>query len=85
MNKRIIGIVFGLIVLAAVAGGYFWLWTLSRAEPENVAVLERYKPIEIESVKDDARDLLDDVGNGAKLPVSVSADRLGRDNPFLGL
>lgn len=80
--KNKYGLIFGVAFLAVTAVAFYWLWNQSKTFTINTVVAENLQPIEIETVKDQADDLLFGLQNKANLPISTPTAKMGKDNPF---
>ncbi|TSC96376.1 MAG: hypothetical protein CEN88_364 [Candidatus Berkelbacteria bacterium Licking1014_2] len=81
MNKTT-GIIFGLVViLALLAGGGYLIWRVKNSQPEVVIV--QYQPVDTDILSSTAVSRLSGRDANASLPIVVTKDDLGRDNPFI--
>jgi|GEM_PF-1217070 len=86
VNTSFISIIGSLIFLAIALASFYWLW--SKAQPgdvTDVTVDQKYKPVEISSIKEQARQLIESKDNAGNLPLTVpSSSDTGKKNPFSG-
>ncbi len=82
MKMKTLSIVGSLILVVAVVGGFFWLWQMSKDYNANPAVEDNLKPVEIESVKKDAENVLSGLDKSSDIPISTPVDKMGKTNPF---
>lgn len=88
INKKVLNLIGSLMLLALMVGGYFWLWNQTLFQPNVGNVDEKYKTIEIESIKNKADSILQPTtkDNLSGMPIlSPTADLLSREDPFAGL
>jgi len=88
VNKRLLSVLGSLILLAFIAGGFFWLWGKTQSPASIGNIDEKYKTIEIESIKSKADSILQPTtrDNLSGMPMtSPTADLLSRENPFASL
>lgn len=88
INRKVLNVLGGLILLALIVGGFFWLWNQTLFQPDVSNVDEKYKTIEIESIKSNADAILQPTtrDNLSSMPVTIpTADLLSRENPFASL
>ena len=82
MNK-LIGLILGLVFFLATAGGFYWLWLQSKNFTVKTTVADNMKPIEIDSVKNQAVLLLSGLNNVSGMPIPVPTNKMGKVNPFI--
>lgn len=68
--------------MIATVACFFWLFTTSRSYTKTFTISESLQPIEIESVKKEATDMLDGVEKNASIPIALPTTKMGRTNPF---
>jgi hypothetical protein len=85
MNKKSIGLIVSLVFALATAGGFYWLWTTSKADVSGtpIATTSTYTVVEIESVKKEAVDILSGLENKASIPIPTPTEKMGRVNPYV--
>lgn len=82
MNTKTIGVVASIIFAVLVVGGYFVLWTMAQSYPQDLPVADNLNPIEIDSVKKDAENVLNGLQKVSDMPIPVPTNKLGKENPF---
>jgi len=82
MNAKTVGTVASIVFTVLVVGGYFVLWTMSQSYPQDSPVADNLNPIEIDSVKQDAENVLNGLQKVSDIPIPVPTNKLGKDNPF---
>lgn len=83
MNTKLVSFIASIILVAATAGGYFWLWKTSNNYNTNPPVADNLKIVEIETVKKDAENVLANLEKVSDIPISTPVDKMGKANPFL--
>lgn len=83
MKPRLVSLIGGVILFLVTVIGFFWLWSQTKVAAERVSSAENLKPVEIETVKDQAKELLAGKENNANLPLSLPLEKIGRTNPFV--
>jgi hypothetical protein len=81
MNKTI-GLIASLIFALATIGGFYWLWTLSKDFTIKTTVADDMRPVEIDTVKDQAVSLLAGLNNVSGMPIPTPTNKMGKTNPF---
>ncbi|MCL5410322.1 MAG: hypothetical protein M1324_00500 [Patescibacteria group bacterium] len=82
MNTKTISVVASIVFAVLVVGGFFALWTMSKSYPQNLPVSDDLKPIEIDSVKKDAENVLSNLEKNSDIPIPVPTNKMGKENPF---
>lgn len=82
MSTKLIGLITSIVFLIGTIGGFFWLWNTSKNITAPSAVAADLQPIEIESVKQEATDLLSGLSRNSDIPIGTPTDKMGRTNPF---
>lgn len=82
MNEKQLSSVIGILVLVGTVFGFFWLWSQADSYIKVTAVPENLQQIEIETIKNDAQDILENKELSSNIPISVATDKMGRENPF---
>lgn len=86
MNKQVINMMAGIIILVITGLGFYWLWSSSKAPQGSVSIPTNLQVVEIESIKSKAQKIMADKENNSSMPIPVPGqDKVGRDNPFGGL
>lgn len=83
MKKKTANILGGFFFLALFLVGFVWLWFSSQT-PDTPALVINYPQVNIESVKQTALELTSNLSKVSNIPVVVTADKIGRSNPFAG-
>lgn len=82
MKRGIVGLIVSLLFAAVTAGAFYWLWGTSKLFPVETSVASNLKPIEIESIKNEAKTLLEGLSKNSDIPISVPTAKMGKPNPF---
>lgn len=80
--KDKISLIVGIILVICTAGAFYWLWGQTKNYTVNTIVAENLKPIEIETVKNEAKTLLSGLENKAGIPIPTPDAKMGKTNPF---
>jgi uncharacterized membrane protein len=84
MSHKLFNLIAGVVLLGATVFGFFWLWNQSRTVKSTYVVPESLKTVNIEDIKNEAKDLLSGLENNANVPLTTPIQKMGRDNPFAG-
>lgn len=82
MNTKIINLVVSLVFAVITVGAFFWLWRISTNFVVDTAVADNLKPVEINTVKNDATSILSGLSNTASIPIPTPTEKMGKANPF---
>lgn len=80
--KKSLNLIASLFFLIATGMAFYWLWTQTQNFTVNTAVAENLKPVEVETVKNEAEKLLFGVENKAGIPIPSPVGKMGKENPF---
>jgi len=83
ISTKTISMIASLIFVAAAVGGFLWLWQMSKQYNTDPPVADNLQPIEIESVKKDAENVLSGLEKSSDIPISTPVDKMGKANPFV--
>lgn len=83
ISSKTVAFIASLLFIAATIGGFFWLWQMSKNYNTNPPVADNLQPIEIESVKKDAENVLAGLEKNSDIPIPTPVDKMGKDNPFV--
>lgn len=82
-DYKTLNLMGSILLLLAVLAGFFWLWNTRNAKIA-VKVSPKYEKIQIEELKKEATSLVETTENLSGMPLQApSADKIGRDNPFV--
>ena len=73
------------IIFWPVLTGFGFLWLIASAQSgkiDSTEISDKYKPVEIESIKKQAVDLLSERQNVSGMPIPVPVQKEGKENPF---
>jgi len=82
MNSKYTNLIVSLVFALVTIGAFLWLWSMSKSFTINTAVADNLKPVEIETVKNEASTLLSGLHNIAPIPIPVPTSKMGTTNPF---
>lgn len=82
MNTKAAGLIASIVFGALVAGGFFYILTKSKSYPQDLPIADDLKPIEIESVKQDAENVLNGLEKLSDIPIPVPTGKMGKEKPF---
>lgn len=86
MKKSSIGLIVSLIFGLVTAGSFYWLWNeANKPVSTPTSKAKSYTAVEIEAVKTQANDILSSLEKNSDIPLATPTEKMGRDNPFLGL
>ena len=80
--KSKINLIIGIVIITGTIGAFYWLWSESKNYSLDTTVDDSLKPIEIETVKNEAVTLLEGLENKAGIPISAPTGKMGKENPF---
>jgi len=83
MKRNTIATITALLFAVATAGGFYWLWTISKTGVSTASPDTTYAIVEIESVKTEATNILTGLENIAGIPIPVPTAKMGKTNPFV--
>ena len=83
MNTKSISTIGGLVFLLATAGAFYWLWSQSKNYNPSPPISDNLVPVQIESVKKDADDILNGLVNNSAIPIPAPIEKMGKANPFV--
>lgn len=81
MNK-LIGLIASLVFALAAVGGFYWLWMQSSNFTVQTVIADDMRPVEIDSVKNQAVLLLSGLNNVSGMPIPTPTNKMGKANPF---
>ncbi len=86
MNTNKFVSIFATFFLILTVAGFAYLgFMLNIKTPDQTEINEKYKTVEIESIKNDALNLLSERQNVSGIPISEPAQKMGKSNPFSGV
>jgi hypothetical protein len=86
MNTNKFVTIFSSFFLALTVAGFAYLAIQLRVTPPNAnEVNDKYKTVEIESIKNDALNLLSERQNVSGIPLTIPVQKMGKNNPFAGI
>ena len=72
------------LILTIVCFTYLFIQVRTKA-PDAREVNDKYKTVEIESIKNDALNLLSERQNVSGIPIPQPIQKMGKSNPFAGI
>jgi len=85
MSQKLVNLIGSGVLMLGTIIVFAWLWSQSRSLAATQPVPENLKPVEIESIKDEAKQLMAGMENNANIPIPVPLEKMVARNPFAAL
>lgn len=82
LDAKTLGVVASVIFAILSIGGFFYLWTAAKNYSVDLAVSEKLKTVEVETVKKDAENILENLEKVSDMPIPTPLGKMGKTNPF---
>ncbi|MEI6498700.1 MAG: hypothetical protein WCO23_01930 [bacterium] len=84
-TNKFISIFSSFFMILAIIGFAYLATQIIMKAPDEKVINDKYKTVEIESIKNDALNMLSERQNVSGIPLTVPLQKMGKSNPFAGI